>query len=448
MKFCAALFAAAVAGASAEGAKKWLASSAPTAVYNAEVEFRGNYAGFDLLVATDGHSFGKELRDFEEGNDGLWVVEFDDMEVMTKDMKLIEKGNYPVVHQSGLTIVVGGGEELTTTLGYDTCGDNLGKRVISVPLSPVKATKRNSKMESLMLKAQQKDPAIVEVLNLISQDNLEAYITEFSSYNGRNSYSGNVTTSAFPKGSLFQAADWAAIELEKAGFQVSRDNYDSRFTPQIIARLPGTETPENVIVMGAHFDSRSTDSRSPTQRAPGADDNGSGSAVLLEFARIIKESGVRFKNTLELALFTGEEQGLVGSRAMARRYRDTGVNVIGMFNSDMIGYTNAADGVTLALMNRNADADLTQLVMDISTTYVGDQGLTVGLTNVCCSDQQAFWEQGFAAVGYFETLPGSVVYPHYHRSTDALESGQINMRQVYLSGSATMASTMVYAELA
>lgn len=444
MKFSASLFAACVAGASA---KKWLASTSPTSVYNKEVEFRGNYAGFDLLVAPEGHSFGTELKEYEEGNDGLWVVEFDTQETMDKDMKAITSGNFPVVHKAGMTVVVGGGVELTEALGYDACGENLGKRVISVPMEHVKSTKRNSKMEELMAAAQQKDPQVEEVLSLISQDSLEAYIAEFTSYNGRNSYSGNVTTFEFPKGSLDQAADWASIELEKNGFEVTRDDYDSRFTPQIIARLPGLETPENVIVMGAHFDSRGTSTTSATQRAPGADDNGTGSAVLLEFARVINESGVRFKNTLELALFTGEEQGLVGSRAMARRYNQEGINVIGMFNSDMIGYTNPSDGVTLALMNRNADADLTALVMDITRTYVGDQGLTVGLTNVCCSDQQAFWEQGFASVGYFETLPGSVVYPHYHRSTDSLESGLINMQQVFLSGTATMASTMVYAEI-
>lgn len=449
MKFVAALFSAAVAGVSAESGKRWLASSSPTSVYHSEVEFRGNYAGFDLVVAPDGHSFGTQIQDFGEGNDGLWVVEFDTAEIMAADMKLIaDTPAATVVHQQGMTVVVGGGEELTEALGYDACGENLGKRVISVPHTHVEATKRNTKMETLFKAAEQKDPAIVAILDLIDERNLETYIKEFESYNGRNSYSGNFSTSAFPKGSLNQAADYAAAELERFGFQVTRDSFRNDITPQIIARLPGTENPDDVIVMGAHFDSRGTQSTSPSQRAPGADDNGTGSAVLLEFARIISESGVRFKNTLDLALFTGEEQGLIGSRAMARRYKDTGVNVIGMFNSDMIGYTNAADGVTLALMNRNADADLTALVMEISTTYVGDQGLTVGLTNVCCSDQQAFWEQGFASVGYFETLPGSVVYPDYHRSTDALESGNINMRQVFLSGTATMASTMVYAELA
>ena len=51
---------------------------------------------------------------------------------MDKDMEAITKGNFPVVHQAGMSVVVGGGVELTEALGYDACGENLGKRVISV----------------------------------------------------------------------------------------------------------------------------------------------------------------------------------------------------------------------------------------------------------------------------------------------------------------------------
>ena len=64
------------------------------------------------------------------------------------------------------------------------------------------------------------------------------------------------------------------------------------------------EDPDTIIVVGAHYDSRGTQNSSPTQRAPGADDNGSGSAALLEFARVIQESGTRFRHTLRLCLFT------------------------------------------------------------------------------------------------------------------------------------------------
>jgi Zn-dependent M28 family amino/carboxypeptidase len=66
----------------------------------------------------------------------------------------------------------------------------------------------------------------------------------------------------------------------------------------------------------------------------GADDNGSGSASVLEFARVISESGATFAHTLRLCLFTGEEQGLIGSRALAAQYANEGLDVIAMFVSN------------------------------------------------------------------------------------------------------------------
>ena len=79
----------------------------------------------------------------------------------------------------------------------------------------------------------------------------------------------------------------------------------------IIAEIPGTDLKDEVVIFGAHFDSWHT--------STGATDNGAGSAVMMEAARIllqtIKESGIQPRRTLRLALWTGEEQGLFGSRA-------------------------------------------------------------------------------------------------------------------------------------
>jgi hypothetical protein len=84
----------------------------------------------------------------------------------------------------------------------------------------------------------------------------------------------------------------------------------------IIAEIPGTDLADEYVMFGAHFDSWHT--------ATGATDNGAGSAVMLEVARILKktieESGVKPRRTLRLALWTGEEQGLFGSRAYVREH--------------------------------------------------------------------------------------------------------------------------------
>ena len=91
----------------------------------------------------------------------------------------------------------------------------------------------------------------------------------------------------------------------------SRYTNDDEMEHNIIAEIPGTDLAEEVVIFGAHFDSWHT--------GTGATDNGAGSAVMMEAARIllktIEESGVKPRRTLRLALWTGEEQGLYGSRA-------------------------------------------------------------------------------------------------------------------------------------
>ena len=200
---------------------------------------------------------------------------------------------------------------------------------------------------------------------------------------------------------LNQAANWAASLFAGYGFEVQRPSFREDMTAQVIAELRGTETPERVVVVGAHYDSRGTQSASPTQRAPGADDNGSGSAALIELARIISESGTRFRHTLRLCLFTGEEPGLIGSRALASQYAAEGQEIIAMFNADMIGWKRPDESIVLAYMNRSVDMDLTEISMEITRTYVPELG--VDFTSGCCSDQQSFYENGFPAVGFFES---------------------------------------------
>merc|ERR1719277_686543 len=235
--------------------------------------------------------------------------------------------------------------------------------------------------------AQSADPWIVELLEQVSQSSIRDSISKLQSYTSRNSASGSA--------GLDPAAEWASQQLTNAGFRVTRDNFRNGYTPQIVAELIGTESPEKVVVLGAHLDSIAGWGSRPTSRAPGADDNGSGSSSVLEFARIIASTGARFKNTLRLCLFTGEEQGLIGSRALARRWRNEGVNVIAMFNTDMIGYRQPGTPIKINLMNRKGDAGLLNIARQVTNTYL--PGIANDNTAACCSDQQSFLENGFPA---------------------------------------------------
>jgi len=110
----------------------------------------------------------------------------------------------------------------------------------------------------------------------------------------------------------------------------------------VIATLQGTASPERFYVITGHLDSRVTDVLNFTSDAPGADDDASGVAVVLELARLFATR--QFPGTLVFATVAGEEQGLYGSTFMAAQMAAAGNDVQGMFSNDIVGASQAFDG--------------------------------------------------------------------------------------------------------
>ena len=111
----------------------------------------------------------------------------------------------------------------------------------------------------------------------------------------------------------------------------------------VIATIAGTASPARYYVVTGHLDSRVTDVLDFTSDAPGADDDGSGVAVVLELARVFA-TRPRFPGTLVFATVAGEEQGLYGSAFMAAQLAAAGADVQGMFSNDIVGASQAWDG--------------------------------------------------------------------------------------------------------
>lgn len=356
MKLCAAALlcglASAVPARPKEAAGRWCAG-APLEDYGAvtaegleelraerevssAAQFRGSYRDLSLWVEPPGSHAVQHCKVFDRhflGNDGLWVIEFDEADLMRAELVRMKALGVPVLAESKLTVVVGGGESTGDSLGYDACGMETDKRFISVSTHDVHApASMPREAKARMLRhAKHKQQATLDLLEAVSMAELVESIEHMEGYFSRNSFSGDGPSPE--EEGLNQAANWAASIFAGYGFDVTRPVFRADMTPQVIAELPGTEAPERIVVVGAHYDSRGTQSTSPTQRAPGADDNGSGSAALLELARVISESGTRFRHTIRLCLFTGEEQGLIGSRALASQYAEEGQDIIAMFNA-------------------------------------------------------------------------------------------------------------------
>lgn len=112
----------------------------------------------------------------------------------------------------------------------------------------------------------------------------------------------------------------------------------------ILAIQRGSERPDEVVIISAHIDSRVSDVMDATSDAPGANDDGSGVAAVIEAARVLSRH--RFPTTIVYAILSGEEQGLYGGRLLAAYARQQNWTVKALLNNDIIGGSRGSDGVT------------------------------------------------------------------------------------------------------
>ncbi|KAJ7639180.1 hypothetical protein FB45DRAFT_1055341 [Roridomyces roridus] len=113
--------------------------------------------------------------------------------------------------------------------------------------------------------------------------------------------------------------------------------------------------------------------------------------------------------------FAGEEQGLLGSKAYARKMREQNAEITVMIQADMLAYHVPDEPPQLGLPTTIGTPEVTQLVANVSALYSPE--LRVGDTAACCSDHQSFHEQGFPATQVFERA-GPIADPMYHNSGD------------------------------
>ena len=110
----------------------------------------------------------------------------------------------------------------------------------------------------------------------------------------------------------------------------------------VLAIQPGTERPDEVVIVSAHVDSMASDPTDATTDAPGANDDGSGTALIFEAARNL--SRFKFPTTIVYAVLSGEEQGLYGGKLLADYAEEQGWTVKAVLNNDIVGGTHGSDG--------------------------------------------------------------------------------------------------------
>lgn len=241
--------------------------------------------------------------------------------------------------------------------------------------------------------------------------------------------------------SLLDVQSYLKEELFSYGFEVSenRFSFSGQTFSNLIARLPGTQKQPRLI-LGAHFDS--------VPGSPGADDNATGVAALLEVARLYadfqeKEVPPLRGETVEFAAFNIEEYGMIGSRAYARQLKKEKIPVIGMLSLEMIGYASQAAGsqkMPLFLkpfypevgnfIGLVANTKSKTLLNQVKKIFCRVEGLPVEslilpangwvFPDARLSDHSPFWDEGFPALLVTDT--SFYRNPYYHSPADRIET--------------------------
>lgn len=203
------------------------------------------------------------------------------------------------------------------------------------------------------LRKQDPDSALKVLLREIDPHRIGATVTRLAAFGTRHTLSAQDD----PERGIGAARDWIHQRLlEHAApsdgrMTVELQSYTQEPTPRIpqpttitnvVATLRGTDDPGRVYVVTAHYDSRASDVLDATSDAPGADDDASGVAAILELARLFATRPT--SATIVLAAVAGEEQGLYGSAHLAQVLADAGTDVQAMFSNDIIGTGDAHDG--------------------------------------------------------------------------------------------------------
>lgn len=296
------------------------------------------------------------------------------------------------------------------------------------------------------------NPTITSLLESVSIDHLEAFLDELTSIHTRLTATEGCA----------DAAVFLQKRLESLGYTPQilpfrcTTCWASDSTPVVVyvdilgsdnAKLPASEVAW--IVVGGHYDDRASSILDTTARAPGCNDDGGGTAAVVEIARVLSSSINRqqqFQSTanLRLALFAGEEQGLYGSAALAAQMKSEQKNVIGMLQLDMISYLVPSEQPGLAMAVRSVSLPLVNYCNNVTRLYVPQ--LTITDTTSCCTDSQSFYNQGYPAVAYNEP-GGYTIDPEYHRTDDTCHRPGYSFEQLRLIAQAALAAAATLAQI-
>lgn len=274
------------------------------------------------------------------------------------------------------------------------------------------------------------DPAVTALIAEVEDATLLAYANQLSgavpaTVGGQPyTFATRETTSGTP---IAKATQYVYEFMQARGLAVRYEAWNACgiANRNVVAEKTGENDPGEVVLVTAHVDSTTEHGN-----APGADDDASGTAAVLHIAEIMADAS--FQRTVQFVLFTGEEQGLCGSEAFAGHAATAGINVVAVYNMDMIAYDSDEEPILRLHTRRTGHAGYAA-DMEIANTFLGvveDYGLQDQLSPRILadgndeSDIYSFWVNDFPGILAIED-DGPVeddFNPYYHTSRDTVSA--------------------------
>jgi hypothetical protein len=264
------------------------------------------------------------------------------------------------------------------------------------------------------------DPQIAALVATVSSTRWLATLQSLSGFN-RNTFNPD----------LQNAHDWIRSEFAAAGLQTSSYSYGlpanlvaCNSNPAVTVRNPigiklGTN-PNRFVVVGAHYDSRNAALCETSGVQPGANDNGSGCAGVIELARVFAPT--RTRDSIIFTCFSGEEQGLLGSQSYVNSLVASGqiANIALMINLDMIAHDPTGNGIARIETIPEQQSDLYPRFVTAASTYAPELNLNQALNTQAYSDHWYFIQAGVPGIFTWEN--GAGIYPEYHSVNDTISA--------------------------
>ncbi len=262
-------------------------------------------------------------------------------------------------------------------------------------------------------------PTIQSIINQVKIDSLMKYVKQLSGVDSAivNGLPYKLVSRHKNHADNDKAALFIKYKFESYGLQTSLQNFSTTGN-NVIGIKTGTLFPNKKYIICAHFDDMPSGSL-----APGADDNASGTAAVIEAARIFSQYSFPF--TLVFAAWDEEEQGLVGSAYYANLSSTSGDSILGVVNMDMIAYDSNNDGICeVHTKPIGISTQMSSKMVSFNQTYgIGLQPLTVN-PGSGASDHASFWSKNYSAIlliEYYNNGSGGDFNAYYHTVNDKID---------------------------